>query len=188
MNNLATLWEAHGTKILGTLATIVATALLIDGLIPDAHMKYWLFANALLGGGVVKRGFTNTSSAINSSNQQSGFARPLMLAMLLAVAMPVAVVTLPGCATFQKMGFDQQLQFSIDSAAAVTRSVSNAYDAKLITQKQAQQYLALVKNARDLFAIAIELKDADVKSAEGQLQLANDILRQLQRYLTEVQS
>ena len=187
MNNLAALWGAHGTKILGTLATVVATALLIDGLIPDAHMKYWLFANALLGGGVVKRGFTNTVST-NGAGKQSGFARPLMLAFLLAIAAPVTIATLPGCATFQRMSFDQQLQFSIDSAAAVTRSVSNAYDAKLITQKQAQQYLALVKDARDLFAIAIELKDADVKTAEGQLQLANDILLQLQRYLTEVES
>ncbi len=61
MNGLAEFWTQHGTKILGTAATFVATALLIDGLIPDAHMKYWLFANALLGGATVKRGFTNGS-------------------------------------------------------------------------------------------------------------------------------
>lgn len=53
-------WTDHGTKILGALATFVSTALLIDGLIPDPHMKYWLFANALLGGATVRRGFTNS--------------------------------------------------------------------------------------------------------------------------------
>ena len=62
MKDVIALWEQHGTKILGTLATIVATALLIEGLIPDDHMKYWLFANALLGGATVKRGFTNTKT------------------------------------------------------------------------------------------------------------------------------
>jgi hypothetical protein len=55
-------WPDHGTKILGFLASAVATALLIEGLIPDAHMKYWLFANALLGGATVRRGFTNTKT------------------------------------------------------------------------------------------------------------------------------
>lgn len=62
MNDVIAFWSAHGTKILGTLATIVSTALLIEGLIPDAQMKYWLFANALLGGATVKRGFTNTKA------------------------------------------------------------------------------------------------------------------------------
>ena len=60
MKALVEFWASHGTKILGTAATIVSTALIIPELIPAAHMKYWLFANALLGGGVVKRGFTNS--------------------------------------------------------------------------------------------------------------------------------
>lgn len=60
MNSLIAFWNDHGTKLLGALATFVATALLIDGLIPPDHMKYWLFANALLGGVTVKRGFTNS--------------------------------------------------------------------------------------------------------------------------------
>lgn len=84
--NIVELWGAHGTKVLGTLAAIVSTALLIEGLIPDAHMKYWLFANALLGGGVVKRGFTNTTAA-KASSAQGGFARVWMLAALTMLAL-----------------------------------------------------------------------------------------------------
>lgn len=60
MNSLVTFWNEHGTKLLGVAATFVSTALIIPELIPAGHMKYWLFANAILGGGVVKRGFTNS--------------------------------------------------------------------------------------------------------------------------------
>jgi hypothetical protein len=55
-------WRSHGTKLLGTAATVVSSALLVPDLIPPEHMKYWLFANALLGGFTVKRGFTNTKT------------------------------------------------------------------------------------------------------------------------------
>lgn len=57
---LISFWHGHGTKILGLAATVVSTALLVPDFIPEPQMKWWLFANALLGGGVVKRGFTNT--------------------------------------------------------------------------------------------------------------------------------
>ncbi len=199
-------WSENGTKILGALTAVLGTlaSLIAAGAFKELLSQTaigWLnivvsLATAGVGGATMARGFNNTTKERVASAMQdaikatphSGFARSMMLAFLLAITVPVAFVALPGCATFQQLGFDQQLQLSIDTASTVTRSVSNAYDAKLITQKQAQQYLALVKNARDLFAIAIELKDSDVKSAEGQLQLANDILLQLQRYLTEVQS
>jgi hypothetical protein len=64
---LAEFWDGHGTKILGALAFIVSSALLVEGLIPDAHIKYWIFANMLLGGGTVKRGFTNSSKGTPSA-------------------------------------------------------------------------------------------------------------------------
>lgn len=60
MKALIEFWDGHGTKLLGTAASVVSTAMLIPELIPAGHLKYWLFANALLGGGVVKRGFTNS--------------------------------------------------------------------------------------------------------------------------------
>lgn len=61
MNSIISFWDSHGTKLLGAAATIVSTALIIPDLIPDAHMKYWLFANALFGGVTVKRGFDNSA-------------------------------------------------------------------------------------------------------------------------------
>jgi hypothetical protein len=55
-------WRSHGTKLIGGAATVVASALLVPDLIPPEQMKYWLFANALLGGFTVKRGFTNSKA------------------------------------------------------------------------------------------------------------------------------
>jgi hypothetical protein len=55
-------WNGHGTKILGTATLVVASALGVPELISAEHVKYWLFANALLGGFTVKRGFTNSKA------------------------------------------------------------------------------------------------------------------------------
>lgn len=77
---LVDFWDGHGTKILGSLAFFVSTALLVPDLIAEGHMKYWLFANALLGGGVVKRGFTNSKNTPPS--EQGGFIRISILIFL----------------------------------------------------------------------------------------------------------
>jgi hypothetical protein len=55
-------WAGHGTKILGGATLVVSSALSVPDLISPEHIKYWLFANALLGGLTVKRGFTNSKA------------------------------------------------------------------------------------------------------------------------------
>jgi hypothetical protein len=54
------LWADHGTKILGTLQTIVTGLVLIENLIPEAHEPYWQAAAVVLGAMTINRGFTNT--------------------------------------------------------------------------------------------------------------------------------
>ncbi len=61
---IGSVWRDHGTKLLGFAATFVSTGMLIDGLIPPEHLKYWLFANALLGGATVRRGFVNSKDKL----------------------------------------------------------------------------------------------------------------------------
>lgn len=56
-------WREHGTKLLGVATLVVSSALSVPDLISPERIKYWLFANALLGGLTVKRGFTNTKAA-----------------------------------------------------------------------------------------------------------------------------
>ncbi|MDW8258598.1 MAG: hypothetical protein RML32_04070 [Gammaproteobacteria bacterium] len=60
MQALIDLWIHHGTKILGTLATIVAGLVTIPGLIPDGHKPYWAAVNVILGALTVGRGFENS--------------------------------------------------------------------------------------------------------------------------------
>ena len=54
---IATWIDAHATKLLGLATLVVSSALIVPDLIPSEHMKYWLFANALLGGSTVGRGY-----------------------------------------------------------------------------------------------------------------------------------
>lgn len=61
MEKLIALWDAHGTKVLGTAATIVASLITVPGLIPEPHMKWWSAMNIVLGALTVRRGYTNSA-------------------------------------------------------------------------------------------------------------------------------
>lgn len=56
------IWKRHGTKVLGYITGTIPAVLLIDGLIPKEHVKFYLLALVLLGGSVVKRGHTNSTN------------------------------------------------------------------------------------------------------------------------------
>lgn len=60
MKALSKYWRYHGTKVLGTIQVVVAGLLAVPEVIAQPHMKYWLAANAILGGLTVRRGFTNS--------------------------------------------------------------------------------------------------------------------------------
>lgn len=60
-------WKKDGTKMLGTLGTILPGTLLIDGLIPPETRKWVLLANLIIGAVTIKRGYTNTANT-NSLN------------------------------------------------------------------------------------------------------------------------
>ena len=72
MNALKTLWKQHGTKLLGSLASVwaSATALLalltadpeVRFLLPPRAFAYLAVGNAVIGFFTLKRGFTNTKS------------------------------------------------------------------------------------------------------------------------------
>lgn len=50
-------WADHGTKILGFIAGTISAVASVGGLIPDAHLKYYMGAIAVL---TFWRGFTNS--------------------------------------------------------------------------------------------------------------------------------
>lgn len=63
MNALIQFWTAHGTKLLGTVQTIVAGFIAIPGLITAANLPYWGAANVILAALTINRGFTNSRTA-----------------------------------------------------------------------------------------------------------------------------
>lgn len=63
MDKVIAIWNEHGTKILGTLAGIVAGLITVPNLIPSEHVPYWSAANIVLGVMTVNRGFTNSKRA-----------------------------------------------------------------------------------------------------------------------------
>lgn len=54
-------WDSHGTRILGSLSSIVAGLILIPKLIPEDHAPYWAAANLVLGVLTVGRGQSNAN-------------------------------------------------------------------------------------------------------------------------------
>jgi hypothetical protein len=56
-------WVHHGTKLLGYAGLIVNSALAVEGLVPKEDIKWFLFANLVLCGLTVKRGYRNTKVA-----------------------------------------------------------------------------------------------------------------------------
>jgi hypothetical protein len=60
MNKLYTLWVNHGTKVIGFAQGTIAAVAAIDGIIPPAHLKYYLGVSAVL---TFWRGYFNSSRA-----------------------------------------------------------------------------------------------------------------------------
>lgn len=160
LNQLADFWKAHGTKILGSLATFVSTALLVPDLIAPERMKYWLFANALLGGATVKRGFTNSKSTPPA--EQGGFIRPLMLAFLLAAAV-TTVLWVPGCASSpvaQAETFEQK-SFALYGTYVIFQSKAAELKQDSATPDKVKQTLAAADAAA--YPVAEALVDAAIE-------------------------
>ena len=67
-----TWWDDHGTKILGTLASILSGLILIPDLIAPTHLKWWQAANVVLGVLVLRRGFENSRRANDNQETETG--------------------------------------------------------------------------------------------------------------------
>lgn len=122
----------------------------------------------------------------DDANDQAGFVRPLMLAVLLAIAAPV-FVTLPGCAQFglaQPASFSDRLAYSYGTHTAVLAAATASLEAGEIGSEDATRVLKVADQARQaLDAARLAAGAGDVATAEGRLQLATSLLTELQTYL-----
>lgn len=151
-------YSEHGTKILGaltavlgTLASLIAAGAFKELLTPTAIGWLNIFVSlstAGVGGATMARGFNNSAqakvasameTAIKATPGQSGFARPLALALLLAVAVPITVLS--GCASLGASSATEKLivqaatmkfiESSDDRAAKASRIVKAAAQARV---------------------------------------------------------
>lgn len=134
-------------------------------------------------GSAASHAHTAQLNPVTFEKKHGGFARVFMLALLLGIAAPAFMSSVGGCTTTQSMSFDQRLKLTIDTHTAVTRTVTSALDARLISSKDAEAYNKLAVGAREVIDAAVSVKDSDISTAEGQLQLANELLIELQKYL-----
>jgi hypothetical protein len=120
------------------------------------------------------------------ANAQAGFVRPLMLAVLLSIALPL-VVSMSGCTTpglTQASSFSQKAAYTLGMHTAVLDSTTQALELGDITSEDATRVLKVADEARrGIDAALLASSVGDVSTAEGRLQLATSLLTELQTYL-----
>lgn len=126
------------------------------------------------------------------TNAQAGFARAWMLGILLAIAVPSAMIV-TGCETIgltQPKSFDQRLAYAYSThtaileatTVAVTNGRLSAADGQAVLGYSAQSRALL--DAAKLASVCNQTVPCDASTAEGRLTLALNVLTQLQTYLS----
>lgn len=120
--------------------------------------------------------------------RQSGFARPLALALLLVTAV-VATPILQGCAALgiqPAKTFQQRYAYALSQTSALRVAATQALTSKSISTADAEYVLKLTDESRKLLDNARLVVDAgELAKGQTQLELATTILTQLQAYLTK---
>lgn len=118
---------------------------------------------------------------------QGGFARPLALAILLAIALPVVAV-LPGCASLglsPAQSFEDRIAYSQAQTTGLRDASTRALDAKLISSEDMEFCITLADRSSDMLRLTrIAYGQGDLATAEGRLMLVSGILTELENYLT----
>lgn len=101
----------------------------------------------------------------------------------------VAFLLLAGCATLgfeAPQSFDERLAYAVTQNAAARNAATAALDAGDIQLADAQFVLKETDNGRTfLDAAKVASGSGDVKTAEGRLTLAANVLTELQKYLRD---
>jgi len=118
--------------------------------------------------------------------RQGGFARPLLLAMMLAIAIPTTLV-LQGCQSLglqQPANLTQRIDHAYGNVTAVVNTAIAGRERGQLSKDEGEFVSALAKDARVVLRAADTLNGVgDTRGAEGRLLLALGILAQLDNYL-----
>lgn len=126
------------------------------------------------------------SFTVGNSSRQGGFARPLILALLLATAV-VATPALQGCAALglqDSKSFSQDYAYALSQTTALRSAAAQALDARQISIADAEYVLRLTDQSRAYLDTAQQVYTAgDALKGKTQLELATSVLLQLQSFL-----
>lgn len=118
--------------------------------------------------------------------RQGGFARPLMLAVLLAVSV-AALPTLSGCASLgleEPRNLEDRIAYAYGTHTAIQRAAAQARNGGAIEKEDAQEVLRLADDTRVVLDGARELyRIGDAAAAGTKLELANQMLLAIREYL-----
>jgi hypothetical protein len=94
-------------------------------------------------------------------------------------------VTLAGCPLMpQPKSFDQSLAYAYGTHTALMVSAKNALELGTLSLDDAQQVLKIADEARGILDLSkMTYLSGDVKTAEGQLNMALSLLSELQSYV-----
>ncbi len=126
------------------------------------------------------------SLTVGTSTRQGGFARPLMLALLLATAV-IAVPTLQGCGLLglqESKTFSEDYAYALGQTTALRTAAKQALEARQISLKDAEYVLQVTDQSRAYLDTAQQVYTAgDSLKGKTQLELATAVLTQLQTFL-----
>lgn len=183
-------WTGVAEQLPDGAATLAVDALLQVIAIAATAYAAWARANRAnppITEAAVRKVEERQSGAVDIGNQsQGGYVRPMMLAALLAVSVPAALV-LPGCADLgleQAQTLDQRLAFAYGAHMAVLDAAAVGVQTGKLTAEDGEHVLKLADESRLLLdAGRVAAGGGDISTAEGRLVLALGVLTQLQTYL-----
>lgn len=115
-----------------------------------------------------------------------GFARPAMLAFLLALSVPI-VGALAGCESLglaAPQSYDQRVAYARGELTGLVNATAAAVEKGQLPKDDGARVLELAKQARTVLEAADTAQAAgDVSTAEGRLSLAIGILQQVQTFV-----
>ncbi len=131
------------------------------------------------------------ANAVAYEKRQRGFARPLLLALLLATAV-IALPVLQGCqalALQQARTFNQRYAYAMGQTTAVREAATAALNAGQISIADAEYAQQIANQSRELLDAAKLVADTGKSAtADNQVLLAIGLLTKLQAYLNQRQS
>lgn len=177
-------WTGVAEQLPDGAATLAVDAVLQVAAIAATAYAAWARANR--ANPPISQAAVRKAEEMSGTPGEGGFVRPLMLAVLLAVSVPVAL-SLPGCAQFgleQPQTLDQRLAYAYGTHTAVLDAAAVGVTTGKLTAEDGRQVLKLADESRLLLdAGRAAAAGGDVSTAEGRLVLALGILTQLQTYL-----